>query len=233
MDEKKENKMTSPSEMSFTILCVIVLALLVVHVPTIVLDLIVGVEFIGCIAFLVYVLTKHSKETTRLALMLILFMLAVNIHFTKIALLRCIEDNLQIPIILFLSNLFCYESFVSGIISITVLLAIAYIVVIKVSKRIVASAERALNLTSKDKKDFWSDIGGVAKIIVDITNATTFLVISSIAGGIGIGKFTHGKNWQDAIDIAIKSTSGNILLFVIPLLLITVTIDIFVHRYEK
>lgn len=229
--EKKE-KMSLSSIISLAFLCTIIFLMFVSPIQLIGMEHFIEIEFLGCIALFIYTLIKHSKETPTLAFKLSFFILVVNIGLTKITLINT-ENGKQIPIVSFLSNVMCHKGIVIGMILITFFILLSFILTKKTSKKIGVLAKKTLTSTTKDDIDFLSDIDGAAKFLLGTTNATLFIVIASIAGGVGLEKFMHNKSWQEAVKISITNTSGNVPLFFIPLLLVTLSLEITIWKINK
>lgn len=206
--------------------------MLVSPIQLINMECFIEIEFFGCIALLIYSLIKYSKDIPTLAFELSLLILAANIGLTKTTLTN-LENGEQVPIVSFLSNVMCHKGIASGIILIIIFLLFSFILILKTSKKTNILAKKTLTSTTNSNIDFWSNMDGSTKFLFGTTNATLFIVIANIAGGIGLEKFMLNKNWQEAIEISIFKTSGNVPLFVIPLLLVTLVLEISIWKMKK
>ena len=70
--------------------------------------------------------------------------------------------------------------------------------------------------------DFFTNMDGAAKFISGSVKAVLFLTSIDIAGGIAIGYFMQGKTLFEAIEPAILFTTGTVMLYCVPLIIISI-----------
>ena len=182
-------------------------------------------------------------------LVFILFSLVVNIHLTR-SLLIGLQDNKLLPLVLILSRFCCQDSFVIGFILIPFTLCATLILIKKGIERISeVSARFALDtmttkMTNIDNEyakheiteeeaeimkknlqseiDFFSRMDGAAKFISGSAKAILFMTLIDIAGGIAIGYFMQEKSLLESITPAILFTTGTVVLYCVPLIIISI-----------
>jgi flagellar biosynthesis protein FlhA len=131
-----------------------------------------------------------------------------------------LQDNTLLPLVLILSRFCCQDSFVIGFIVIPFTLSVTFILIKKGVERISeVSARFALDtmttrMTNIDNK--------YAKLISGNAKAILFMTSIDIAGGIVIGYFMQGKTLFEAIEPAILFTTGTVVLYCVPLIIISI-----------
>lgn len=182
-------------------------------------------------------------------LVFILFSLVVNIHLTR-SLLIGLQDNMLLPLVLIFSRFCCQDSFVIGFILIPFTLCATLIQIKKGVERISEVSARfaldtittrMINIENKYAKheiseekskvmkknlqseiDFFSRMDGAAKFISGSAKAILFMTLIDIAGGIAIGYFMQEKSLLESITPAILFTTGTVVLYCVPLIIISI-----------
>jgi flagellar biosynthesis protein FlhA len=70
--------------------------------------------------------------------------------------------------------------------------------------------------------DFFANMDGATKFISGSGKAMLFMTSIDIAGGIAIGYFIQGKTLFEAIEPAILFTTGTVVLYCVPLIIISI-----------
>lgn len=231
------------------ILCFLSAAIFLIPFPSIVVEVFYGIELLA--SFLITVLLWRNKRTAmpEWILVFILFSLVVNILLTR-SLLIGLQDNKLLPLVLILSRFCCHDSFVIGFILIPFTLCVTLILIKKGVERIsYASARFALdamgtrifNINNKCAKneiseeeaetmiknlqgeiEFFSKMDGAAKFFSGSAKAILFMTSIDIAGGIAIGYFMQEKSLLESITPAILFTTGTVVLYCVPLIIISI-----------
>lgn len=231
------------------VLCLLSASIVLIPFPAGVVEILYGIELLA--SFLIPILTWRNKRTAmpKWILVFILFSLVVNIHLTR-SLLIGLQDDTLLPLVLIFSRFCCQNSFVIGFILISFTLCATFILVKKGVERISeVSARFALDkmttrMTNIDNKyakheiteeeaetkkkelqseiDFFSRMDGAAKFISGSAKAILFMTSIDIAGGIAIGYFMQGKSLLEAIKPAILFTTGTVVLYCVPLIIISI-----------
>lgn len=231
------------------ILCFLSATIFLIPFPSIVVEVFYGIELLA--SFLIPILLWRNKRTAmpKWILVFILFSLIVNIHLTR-SLLTGLQDDTLLPLVLILSRFCCQDSFVIGFILIPFTLCATLILIKKGLERISeVSARFALDtmttrmfdinnkyvkneITEEESKvmkkelqgeiDFFANMDGAAKFISGSAKAMLFMTSIDIAGGIAIGYFMQRKTLFEAIEPAILFTTGTVMLYCVPLIIISI-----------
>ena len=217
--------------------------------PSIVVEVFYGIELLA--SFLIPILLWRNKRTAmpKWILVFILFSLVVNTHLTR-SLLIGLQDDTLLPLVLILSRFCCQNSFVIGFILIPFTLCATLILIKKGVERISeVSARFALDtmnhkmfnidnkysnheITEEEAEimkknlhcemDFFASMDGAARFFAGNTKAMLLMTSIDIAGGIAIGYFMQGKTLFEAIEPAILFTTGTVVLYCVPLIIISI-----------
>lgn len=233
----------------WVILCFLSATIFLIPFPSIVVEVFYGIELLA--SFLIPIFLWRNKRTAmpKWILVFILFSLVVNIHLTR-SLLIGLQDNKLLPLVLILSRFSCQDSFVIGFILIPFTLCATLILIKKgVERTSEVSARFALDtmttiMTNIDNKyakheiteeeskvmkkelqgeiDFFANMDGAAKSISGSAKAVVFMTSIDIAGGIAIGYFMQEKTLFETIEPAILFTTGTVVLYCVPLIIISI-----------
>ncbi|WP_296328196.1 FHIPEP family type III secretion protein [uncultured Treponema sp.] len=236
-----------------------VVLLLFLPLPSIVLEILVGIEFAASVGLLILG-SKNSLEMPRAALSFSLFSLAVNLGLVREMLTGLkIEDAEQIPIVSFLARILCQGNFVIGIILILVLFVLGFfffsrglqwtIEVAMIYERdnvmyqklcvidrelydgtITEEKARESKQKVQNEADFFSAMNGAAKFLAGNEKATIALTVISIVAGIAIEVCQNGKIWLEAANSVIPLAAVNVFIFVIPLLIASLAMGMCVTK---
>ena len=231
------------------ILCFLSATIFLIPFPSIVVEVFYGIELLT--SFLIPILLLRNKRTAmpKWIIVFILFSLVVNIHLTR-SLLIGLQDNKLLPLVLILSRFSCQDSFVIGFILIPFTLCATLILIKKgVERTSEVSARFTLDtmttiMTNIDNKyakheiteeeskvmkkelqgeiDFFANMDGAAKFISGSAKAVVFMTSIDIAGGIAIGYFMQEKTLFETIEPAILFTTGTVVLYCVPLIIISI-----------
>jgi len=233
----------------FWLFCFLSATIFLIPFPPIVVEVFYGIELLA--SFLIPILLWRNKRTVmpKWILVFILFSLVVNIHLTR-SLLIGLQDNKFLPLVLILSRFCCQDSFIIGFILIPFTLCATLILIKKglerlseVSARFTLDAmnTRMFDINNKYVKneiteeeaetmknnlrgeiDFFLKMDGAAKFISGSAKAVLFMTSIDITGGIAIGYFMQGKTLFEAIEPTILFTTGTVMLYCIPLIIISI-----------
>lgn len=233
----------------WVILCFLSATIFLIPFPSIVVEVFYGIELLT--SFLIPILLLRNKRTAmpKWIIVFILFSLVVNIHLTR-SLLIGLQDNKLLPLVLILSRFSCQDSFVIGFILIPFTLCATLILIKKgVERTSEVSARFTLDtmttiMTNIDNKyakheiteeeskvmkkelqgeiDFFANMDGAAKFISGSAKAVVFMTSIDIAGGIAIGYFMQEKTLFETIEPAILFTTGTVVLYCVPLIIISI-----------
>ncbi len=245
MGKKKE------SNISWFMIIVYALAVaaLLIPFPALVVEIFYGIELAASLIILIYICQNKYKSLPRKILFFTLYSMAVNIRLTS-NLLTGIQNDNQLPLVSFLAHYWCHDSFIAGIIFISLILGVTFFLAIKRVRRISeVSARFALDTMNQkmfnvDNKysnheiteeeaetmkknlhcemDFFASMDGAARFFAGNTKAILFMTFIDITGGIAIGYFMQGKSLLEAIEPAILFTTGTVMLYCVPLIIISI-----------
>jgi flagellar biosynthesis protein FlhA len=245
MGKKKESKIS----WFMIIVYALAVAALLIPFPALVVEIFYGIELVASLIILIYVCQNKYKSLPRKILFFTLYSMAVNIKLTSNLLIGIQNDN-QLPLVSFLAHYWCHDSFIVGIIFISLILGVTFFLAIKGVRRLSGvSAKFALDtlnpkLFNIDNKysnheiteeeaetmkknlhcemDFFASMDGAARFFAGNTKAMLLMTSIDITGGIAIGYFMQGKSLLEAIKPAILFTTGNVVLYCVPLIIISI-----------
>ncbi len=227
------------------VLCILVV--LIVPLPTFLLDILITVNI--SLSFLVLMVTLHVKRALEISAYpsLLLFMtllrLALNVASTRLILMHADAGN----VIESFGNFVVGGNVVIGLVIFVILTVIQFIVITKGSTRVSEVAARFtldampgkqmsidadLNSGSiteaqaKERREeiaqeaeFYGSMDGASKFVSGDAIAGIIITLINIAGGIAIGGFMQGMNISDAISTYTILTVGDGLVTQIPSLI--------------
>lgn len=238
----------------------IILVMMIVPLSVIVIDVMVYIEIIYVLAILIYTWSKHRSAMPLLCLLFVLYALIVDFGLVKEGLLG-MESGRQVPVVMFLSNLTGERTAVINIVTSIVLLAAliwfvpemtvrktevkarymldgSVAILYGVSARVESGdlSQEEANFQKKkwqDDSTFYSEMDGSARFVNGCAKLTVLLSFISFVGGILIMKIRMDSNWRLALEKAVKITSGNIIVFAISLLVVSLCIGIKMKTQEQ
>lgn len=148
MGKKKESKI------SWFMIIVYALAVgaFLIPFPALVVEIFYGIELAASLIFLIYICQNKYKSLPRKILFFTLYSMAVNIKLTS-NLLTGIQNDNQLPLVSFLAHYWCHDSFIVGIIFISLILGVTFFLAIKGVRKIsVVSARFALDTMNQKRK---------------------------------------------------------------------------------
>ena len=249
MGRKKESKI------SWFMIIVYALAdaAFLIPFPALVVEIFYGIELAASLIILIYICQNKYKSLPRKILFFTLYSMAVNIKLTG-NLLTGIQNDNQLPLVSFLAHYWCHDSFIVGIIFISLILGVTFFLAIKGVRRLSeVSAKFALdsmnhkmfNIDNKyhnheiteqeaesmkrnirNEVDFFASMDGAARFFAGNTKAMLFMTLIDIAGGTAINYFMQGKKLFDAISPVILYTAANVLLYCVPLIIVSIACGI-------
>ncbi len=245
MGKKKESKIS----WFMIIVYALAVAALLIPFPALVVEIFYGIELVASLIILIYVCQNKYKSLPRKILFFTLYSMAVNIKLTSNLLIGIQNDN-QLPLVSFLAHYWCHDSFIVGIIFISLILGVTFFLAIKGVRRLSGvSAKFALDalnpkvfnidnkysnheITEEEAEtmkknlhcemDFFASMDGAARFFAGNTKAMLLMTSIDITGGIAIGYFMQGKSLLEAIKPAILFTTGNVVLYCVPLIIISI-----------
>lgn len=257
MGKKKESKIS----WFMIIVYALAVAAFLIPFPALVVEIFYGIELAASLIILIYICQNKYKSLPRKILFFTLYSMAVNIKLTS-NLLTGIQNDNQLPLVSFLAHYWCHDSFIIiGIIFISLILGVTCFLAIKDVRRISeVSARFALDTMNQkmfniDNKysnheiteeeaetmkknlhcemDFFASMDGAARFFAGNTKAMLLLMtLIDIAGGTAINYFMQGKKLFDAISPVILYTAANVLLYCVPLIIVSIACGICIFREE-
>ena len=245
MGRKKESKIS----WFMIIVYALAVAALLIPFPALVVEIVYGIELAASLIILIYICQNKYKSLPRKILFFTLYSMAVNIKLTG-NLLTGIQNDNQLPLVSFLAHYWCHDSFIVGIIFISLILGVTFFLAIKRVRRISkVSAKFALDSMNhkmfdivnkyhnheiteqeaesmkrniRNEVDFFASMDDAARFFAGNTKAMLFMTLIDIAGGTAIGYFMQGKSLLEAIKPAILFTTGTVVLYCVPLIIISI-----------
>ncbi len=249
MGKKKESKIS----WFMIIVYALAVAALLIPFPALVVEIFYGIELAASLIILIYICQNKYKSLPRKILFFTLYSMAVNIKLTS-NLLTGIQNDNQLPLVSFLVHYWCHDSFIVGIIFISLILGVTFFLAIKSVRRISeVSARFALDTMNQkmfniDNKysnheiteeeaetmkknlhcemDFFASMDGAARFFAGNTKAMLLMTLIDIAGGTAINYFMQGKKLFDAISPVILYTAAKVLLYCVPLIIVSIACGI-------
>ena len=245
-------------ESAVSILVVVIIAMMVVPLPSFVIDLLLAANF--SIAIGVLLLTMYTKEPLEfsvfpsLLLVLTLFRLALNVSSTRLILL----DGSPGRIIESFGNLVVGGNEVVGFVVFAILVIIQFLVITKGAERVAEVAARFtldampgkqmaidadLNAgliseeearerreATEQEADFYGAMDGASKFVKGDAIAGLIITFINLFGGFAVGMFQQGLPAQDAFHKYALLTVGDGLVSQMPAIIISAATGIMVTR---
>ena len=244
--------------MVLAVLVVLIVSMLIVPLPTWLLDILLTTNIaLGVLILLVALSVKNGLAFTSfptLLLLTTLYRLALNVSSTRLILLQADAGH----VIRAFGDFVVQGNYIVGAILFLVLTLIQYIVIAKGSERVAEvgarftldampgkqlaiDAELRMGACSQDEarlkrrelhqeSQFYGAMDGAMKFVKGDAIAGIVISIISILGGVGIGVFSNGQPPLDALRLYGLLTIGDGLLSQIPSLLISTAAGLIVTR---
>jgi len=174
---------------------------------------------------------------------------------------RYTENGNTINLNNFICKTICSENFVLGFFTALILLIVQIFLITKGITRIIEVVARfcldGMNSTlfdidsrlskneitsdeaEKEKKqlmkyvDFHSQLDGCSKFLKGTFKAICFILIVNLAGGLSIEMLKLGKSFAEAIEPVMNYTAANMIVFLLPLVIISFGMCISAEKKEK
>lgn len=256
----KFKELFSTSDIAMAIVTVSVVGLMIMPVPTWLLDLLMVLNI--AIAIMVLLVAMYLNEPLDFAafpsllLILTLFRLSLNVSSTKLILALGADFNGDV--IEAFAEFVTRGNFVVGVVAFSIITLVQFMVVTKGSERVAEVAARFtldalpgkqmsidadLNAglidaeQAKDRRkkleresNFFGSMDGANKFVKGDAIAGIIIVIINITGGIIIGRFQQGMTIGDALETFARFTVGDGLVSQIPALLIAIATGLVVTK---
>lgn len=232
-------------------------AMLLIPFSGSVLEVLFGIEAAFTAVILVYSFLKHRKAMPVLVLFFAMFSLAVNISYTRAALLGY-ESGDQVSVVCFFADMLGGKSIPTGFIIAIILLIVHVIIITKGTARVVEVAAR-FSLDSINQKFFdndeklagnqiseeeaekqkevvqnevewYSRLDGAAKFLNGSLKATIVIILVNLLGGFFVEKLKLGTPFLEGLEAVVRITTGNIVVFLLPSLIVSFALGIIVSR---
>lgn len=234
------------SDVVFAIGAVLVIMMLIIPMPTMVLDFLLIVDIILALLILLMVLNiKSSSEFTvfpSLLLIMTAFRLALNVSSTRLILTQ--GTGFRSQIITSFAQFVVGGNIVVGIVIFIILIIVQFVVITKGATRVAEVAARfALDsmpskmmaveselqtgaITDKEaedkrnmiraESDFYGTMDGASKFVQGDVIAGLIITVLNILGGLIIGMVMRGENLSEASNAYLRFTIGDGLVTQIP-----------------
>ena len=232
----------------------IIILLLLLPIPPVLLEVFIGIEFFFCIALLIFSFRKHSLRMPRYVLIISQYSLAINTSLTRVLLM----NHEKVPLVTFIAGILSLNNYIVGIIMIVVLISALMIFVIKESTKISEIAKRysldtmnqrifaidtglnynklnqneaeTLKQKVRNEIDFYSMMDGMELFIRGNAKSVIFMTVMNIIGGLINEKLILKKTWLESLEPTIIYTTGNVLLYIIPIIIVSVAMEICMRK---
>lgn len=252
MPDKKRKKI--PIGFINTLIIFVIVSL---PVPVILLEVFVGIEFLSCIALLFYSFRKYSVRMPSYVFKISHYILAINTSLTRVLLM----NHEKIPLVTFIANIMTQNNYIVGIIIILILLCVLMILVSKESTKFSEIAKRysldtmnqnffaidtGLNYNRLSQKeaedmkqevrneiDFYSMMEGMSLLVLGNAKSVIFMTVLNIIGGLRSEKLLLNKPWLESFESTSIYTTGNVLIYVIPIIIVSVAMEICMRKNSE
>lgn len=256
-----ENKNTISTKKVLTIgIIAVIVALLFIPFPTIALEVFLGIELVYAFAVLIYSFLKHRKAMPNLVLVFAIFSLVINISITRATLLGY-ENGNQIPIVCFFANMLGENNFIVGFVISLILMVIHVMILTKGTSRVIEVTARfsldsinqkffdidnnlAENQISEDEAEkqkkavqneceYYSRLDGTSKFLKGSTKATVSIILVNLLGGFAVESQILGAPFHECIEVVMRITTGNIVVFLLPALVVSFSLGLIITRIKR
>ncbi len=245
--EKNQEPMYKYSEFGLAVGVLVILVVLIVPLPTFLLDVFITINI--SLSFLVLLVTLHVRRALEISaypsllLFLTLFRLALNVASTRLILMHAEAGQ----VIASFGNFVVGGNVVIGLVVFIILTVIQFIVITKGSTRvsevaarftldampgkqmsidadlnsgaITEEAAKARRTEISQEAEFYGSMDGASKFVSGDAIAGIVITIINIAGGIVIGVMMQGMNIGDSLSTYTLLTVGDGLVTQIPSLI--------------
>ncbi len=243
---KMPRNISKNSDVMFAVGAVLVIMMLIVPMPTMVLDFLLIVDIILALLILLMVLNiKSSSEFTvfpSLLLIMTAFRLALNVSSTRLILTQ--GTGFRSQIITSFSRFVVGDNIIVGIVIFIILIIVQFVVITKGATRVAEVAARfALDsmpskmmaveselqtgaITDKEaedkrrmireESDFYGTMDGASKFVQGDVIAGLIITALNILGGLVIGIAMRGESLSEASNAYLRFTIGDGLVTQIP-----------------
>lgn len=170
-----------------------------------------GIELAVSVSIVIYSCVNKYEILTKMIHFFSIYSMAINIILTKNMLLGLKKDN-QISIVSFLGNFTCRRNTIIGIILIQILISATVLLVTREKKFSQVSVGYAEN----------SILNEVLCLLSKSLKKIIFMTIVTIILGIVI-KTLICKSLQETLSYVVTYTLGNVILYIIPLIIVTIS----------
>ena len=223
--------------------------MMLIPLPVIALDILIGIEVIFSLVVLEYSLTKHNKGMPKLVSIFIVLFLALNTSLARFS-LTGYESGIKSRVVEFIANLVAGNNYICGAFIIAVLLVLQFFIISKGGCRIAEVCARfaldsmnhkffeidnKVNLGIIDKNeatalknnvmmevDFYSQMDGISRLLNIVFKVSRFFILVNLAGGMFIQILLLEKTVAMALENSMFITVGNAVLFIVPFMIVTV-----------
>jgi len=250
----------SISDIALATIVILIIALMIVPIPTWFLDILMVLNIaIGVAVLLIAMYLSEPLDFAAfpsLLLIFTLFRLSLNISSTKLILSEGVEFNGEV--IEAFANFVTRGNFVVGVVAFAIITLVQFIVITKGSERVAEVAARFtldalpgkqmsidadLNAGMIDAEDarkrrrkleqestFFGSMDGANKFVKGDSIAGIVIVIVNVLGGLIIGRFQQGLPWGEAASVFTRLTIGDGLVAQVPALLISIATGLVVTK---
>ena len=226
-------------------------------IPTVLLEVFIGIEFFFCIALLIFSFRKCSVRMPNYVFKISHYILAINTSLTRVLLM----NHEKIPLVTFIANTMTQNYYIVGIIIILILLCVLMILVSKESTKFSEIAKRysldtmnqkffaidtGLNYNRLSQKeaedmkqeirneiDFYSMMEGMSLLVLGNAKSVIFMTVLNIIGGLRSEKLLLNKPWLESFESTSIYTTGNVLIYVIPIIIVSVAMEICMRKNSE
>ena len=234
------------TDILFAISAIIVIMMLIIPLPTIVLDFLLIVDIVLALLILLMVLSlKNTREFSvfpSILLIMTAFRLALNVSTTRAILTQGVNFNGKV--ITAFADFVVSGNVVVGVIIFTILILVQFLVITKGATRVAEVAARfsldsmpakmmaveselqagAITDSEAEQKrrdirgesDFFGTMDGASKFVQGDVVAGIIITFINVIGGLVIGMAMRGESFDQAINAYVRFTVGDGLVTQIP-----------------
>lgn len=248
------------TDVMFAIGAVMVIMMLIIPLPTMILDLLLVVNIVISLLILLMVLSiKNANDFSvfpSVLLIMTAFRLALNVSTTRAILSQ--GANFDGRVITAFANFVVSRNVVVGVVIFIILIIVQFIVITKGATRVsevaarfaldsmpskmmaVESELQAGAITDKEaeekrkkirgESDFYGTMDGASKFVQGDVIAGLIITVINIVGGLVIGMTMRGETFNQAIDVYTRFTIGDGLVTQIPAFFMSFATGLLVTR---
>ena len=206
------------------IITVIFLGMILIPVPTIVVESLLALEIIFSLVILIWkIINKKNTVYPKLIICFCVISLVVCADLSKMLLLNGVDDS-QTSILLYLAtNIFSKNYIASFIIAILLLSCIDFLIQ-KAGRKILRYIEEKSQNSDKGKSDFNIEYTYAIKYLKGTANVISFMSLVNVFGILAKGISRKPMSLQSAITTYFPIISLNIIAFSIPLFVVGISL---------